>query len=593
MADDFNKDTSLEDEIAESLQKLADEETTVAKAFAGVPANTGEKRQGINDINYGKTQVVPVISEEMLKHADNNKKNNYNEDDMLLKGNILSEDNMLLEDNILLEDNKLLEYNKLSKDKIISKSNKLSFDNLVSEDDEFLGTQKRGKSEEKKNNISENNIAEKSNAEKSASKKNNAEKNNIEKNISEKKHADKKPVIIIASVVAAAVVIAIIIIVAVSSSKKKKQTYDYYYNHGMKLYEEGNYADAADMLSKASKDAKGKTNLELKYTLFKCYESTGDESDAVDILKDILSYDEKYENAVKSLAGIYYKNEDGDSLTKLIRKYENTSCEDAIEKYMVDAPVPSKESGSYDDNIKLKFTCDTDAVVYYTTDGTEPTKKSTLYDGSAIDIQNGTTKIKAVAIDSIGVCSDIVELEYIIEYDAPDAPDVSPASGKYSEGEKITINNIPDKCKAYYTTDGSTPSASSTEYTGEFDMLVGNTVVSFIIINEHNQSSPVVKRNYNVEVKNKYTFSQAESQLKSALIEKKVLKSESVAADGSKVNFVYETKASVGDKEMYIIRYDVIKNGSTSTAGLYGVDTSSGKVYTVTGTAGSYSVTEY
>lgn len=586
MADDFNKDTSLEDEIAESLQKLADEETTVAKAFAGVPANTGEKRQSINDINYGKTQVVPVISEEMLKHADNNKKNNYNEDDLLLKGNKVSEDNILLEDN------------KLSKDNIISKSNQLSKDNLVSEDDEFLGTQKKGKSEEKKNNISEKNIAEKSNVETSISKKNIVEKNNAEKSISEKnipekKHADKKSVIIIASAVAAAVVIAIIIIVAVSSSKKKKQTYDYYYTHGMKLYEEGNYADAADMLSKAAKDAKGKTNLELKYTLFKCYESAGDESDAVDILKDILSYDENYENAVKSLAGIYYKNEDGDSLTKLIRKYENTSCEVAIEEYMVDAPVPSKESGSYDDNIKLKFTCDTDAVVYYTTDGTEPTKKSTLYDGSAIDIQNGTTKIKAVAIDSIGVCSDVVELEYIIEYDAPDAPDVSPASGKYSEGEKITINNIPDKCKAYYTTDGSTPSASSTEYTGEFDMPVGNTVVSFIIINEHNQSSPVVKRNYNVEVKNKYTFSQAESQLKSTLIEKKVLKSESVAADGSKANFVYETKASVGDKEMYIIRYDVIKNGSTSTAGLYGVDTSSGKVYTVTGTSGSYSATEY
>ena len=35
---------------------------------------------------------------------------------------------------------------------------------------------------------------------------------------------------------------------------------------------------------------------------------------------------------------------------------------------------------------------------------------------------------------------------------------------------------------------------------------------------------------------------------------------------------------------MYIIRYDVIKGGSTTTAGLYGVDTSSGKVYTVTGT---------
>lgn len=508
MADDFNKDTSLEDEIAKSLQKMAEEETTVAKAFVGTETGTVEKKQNPSDIDYGKTQVVPTIPKELLK-------DNEEEEDLLLEDDDDSE----------TEEEKLPE---------------------------------------------------------------------SDKNIPEKKKLDKKTKIIIASVAGAVAVIAIIIIIiAVSSSKKKKQSYDYYYNQGMKLYEEGNYGDAAGMLSKASKDAKGKKNLELKYTLFKCYESAGNEDDAVDVLKDILSYDENYEDAVKSLAQIYYKKEDGDNLTKLIRKYEDSSCKDAVKEYIVNEPVPSKEAGSYDDNIELKFTCDTGSVVYYTTDGSEPTKKSTLYDGSAIDIQNGTTKIKAVAINSIGVCSNIVELEYVIEYGAPAAPEVTPASGKYSQGEKIKINNIPDKCKAYYTIDGSTPTASSTEYTGEFDMPTGNTVVSFIIINEHNQNSSVVKRNYNVEVKNKYTFDQAESQLKTTLIAKKVLKSESVAADGSKANFVYETKATVGDKEMYIIRYDVIKNGSTSTAGLYGVDTSSGKVYTVTGTEGSYSAKEY
>ena len=31
MSDDFNKDTSLEDEIAKSLQKMAEEETTVKR----------------------------------------------------------------------------------------------------------------------------------------------------------------------------------------------------------------------------------------------------------------------------------------------------------------------------------------------------------------------------------------------------------------------------------------------------------------------------------------------------------------------------------------------------------------------------------
>ena len=409
-----------------------------------------------------------------------------------------------------------------------------------------------------------------------------------------KKPLDKKTKLIIAGVAAGvALVLIIIIIVAVSLNKKSKNNYDYYYQTGMKLYEEGNYGDASSYLSKASKENEGKKNLNLKYTLYRCYESSGNEDEAVNVLKDILSYDENYEDAVKALADIYYKKEDADNLTKLIRKYQDGKCSNAVKNYIVKEPSASKEPGSYDDDVELKFTCDSGCVVYYTTDGKEPDSKSTLYDGTAIKLETGTTKIKAVSVNSIGVYSKVVEFEYVVEYGAPAAPDVTPASGKYSDGEKIKINNIPDKCKAYYTTDGTTPTSSSTEYTGEFDMPTGNTVIAFVIINDHEQSSTVVKRNYNVEVKNTYTYSQAESQLKNVLISKKVLKSDSVASDGSGVNFVYISKTKVGNNEMYIIRYDVIKGGSTTTAGLYGVDTSSGKVYTVTGTEGSYSAKEY
>ena len=469
MSDDFNKDTSIEDEIAKSLQQMVEEETTVAKALVGSQNNSVNTSQKVNDIEYGKTQVVPIITKELLR-------NQLEADD-------------------------------------------LTDDDLIDDDDFDEADEETTDSDNERNKINKTNNSTPA-------------KNKMPK---------KTKIIIIVSIILvliiAVVIITIIIAIVVSSSsKKKKQTYDYYYSQGMKLYEEGNYGDAADMLDKAAKDTKGKKNLELKYTLFKCYENSGNEDEAISILKDILSYDE---------------------------------------------------------NLELKFTFDTGAFVYYTTDGSEPTKKSTLYDGSAIEIKNGTTKIKAVAIDSIGVSSDITELEYVIEYGVPSAPDVSPASGKYSSGEKVTINNIPDKCKAYYTTDGTIPTSSSTEYTGEFDMPDGNTVVSFVIINEHGQSSTVVKRNYNVTAKSTYTYNQAESQLKSVLVSKKVLKSDTVAADGSSVNFVYISKTKVNDIEMYIIRYDVIKNGNTSTAGLYGVDTSSGKVYTVTGSEGSYSAKEY
>lgn len=524
MPDDFNKDTSIEDEIAKSLQKMVEEETTVAKAFVG--KTDDYKTEQPVDINDGKTRVVPKITDEILKEQQNiNKSSEESQED-------------LTDDDIFLDDD-------------------------VDEDDDESTADKDNKTE-------------------------------LSDSSSPKKPLDKKTKLIIAGVAAGvALVIIIIIIVSVSLNKKSKNNYDYYYQTGMKLYEEGNYGDASSYLNKASKENEGKKNLNLKYTLYKCYESSGNEDEAVSVLKDILSYDENYEDAVKALADIYYKREDADNLTKLIRKYQDGKCSNAVKNYIVNEPSASKESGSYDDDVELKFTCDSGCVVYYTTDGKDPDSKSTLYDGTPIKLETGTTKIKAAAVNSIGVYSNVVELEYVIEYGAPAAPEVTPASGKYSAGEKIKIDNIPDKCKAYYTTDGTTPTSSSTEYTGEFDMPSGNTVIAFVIINEHEQSSTVVKRNYNVEVKNTYTYSQAESQLKSVLISKKVLKSDNTASDGSGVNFVYISKTKVGDNEMYIIRYDVIKNGATSTAGLYGVDTSSGKVYTVTGSEGSYSAKEY
>lgn len=517
MPDDFNKNTSIEDEIEKSLQKMVEEETTVAKAYVGKADDY--KAEQPSDINDGRTRVVPKITDEILKEQQVINKSSQPTQEELTDRDILLDD----DDDEEAED----------------------------EDKEILKD-------------------------------------------TTKKPLDKKTKLIIAGVAAGvALVLIIIIIVAVSLNKKSKNNYNYYYQTGMKLYEEGNYGDASSYLSKASKENEGKKNLNLKYTLYRCYESSGNEDEAVNVLKDILSYDENYEDAVKALADIYYKKEDADNLTKLIRKYQDGKCSNAVKNYIVKEPSASKEPGSYDDDVELKFTCDSGCVVYYTTDGKEPDIKSTLYDGTAIKLETGTTKIKAVSVNSIGVYSKVVEFEYVVEYGAPVAPDVTPASGKYSDGEKIKINNIPDKCKAYYTTDGTTPTSSSTEYTGEFDMPTGNTVIAFVIINDHEQSSTVVKRNYNVEVKNTYTYSQAESQLKNVLISKKVLKSDSKASDGSGVNFVYISKTKVGNNEMYIIRYDVIKGGSTTTAGLYGVDTSSGKVYTVTGTEGSYSAKEY
>ncbi len=51
MPDDFNKNTSIEDEIEKSLQKMVEEETTVAKAYVGKADDY--KAEQPSDINDG------------------------------------------------------------------------------------------------------------------------------------------------------------------------------------------------------------------------------------------------------------------------------------------------------------------------------------------------------------------------------------------------------------------------------------------------------------------------------------------------------------------------------------------------------------
>ena len=65
MPDDFNKNTSIEDEIEKSLQKMVEEETTVAKAYVGKADDY--KAEQPSDINDGRTRVVPKITDEILK----------------------------------------------------------------------------------------------------------------------------------------------------------------------------------------------------------------------------------------------------------------------------------------------------------------------------------------------------------------------------------------------------------------------------------------------------------------------------------------------------------------------------------------------
>jgi tetratricopeptide (TPR) repeat protein len=551
-----NDKDELDDELIKSMKKLVEEETNVAKAFIDTQNELPDEDDESGDETMGKTRVIPKVTDDMLTKVS----------DATINISDLNADKKLQsnkEQNNIDDTSRVKEYNKVRESEPVTEYN--------------MAEQQDKSSDAHMNNG------------------NNEKDDSVQEKAKKPMDAKKKKMIIAVSCVVAALVVIIGIVVGVVLNNKNKNSYQYNYDKGMSSYQNKDYDDAIRYLTKASKLSDGRKNVDLKYTLYQCYAATDNTDMSTEVLKDILSFDENNEKALKALASIYNTKKDGTSLNKLIKDYKNKDGYRYLEDYIVETPKPSVEAGSYDDVIKLQFTENSSSTIYYTTDKTEPDKKSKRYTGTAIEIQSGTTTIKAIAISDIGVCSDVVELEYTVDFKKPSAPTVSPASGTYEEGQTVTIDNIPAGSTAYYTLDGSTPTKNSEEYSEPFTIPTGNNVISVVIIDSHNQSSSVVKRNYVVNKAKTYVYNEALEILKAKLISKGVLKSDgATAADGSTVTFVYQSRTTVDGVEMFVVRYDVTsKTGKTSTAGYYGVATKTGDCYTVTQNGGAYSAAAY
>lgn len=104
------------------------------------------------------------------------------------------------------------------------------------------------------------------------------------------------------------------------------------------------------------------------------------------------------------------------------------------------------------------------AAIYYTTDGSTPTTASSQY-SSPISL-NATTTVKAIAVKS-GVSSEVSAKTFTKEEPAPE-PTVNPPQ---IQGQTEFIGSAECTIEAdagaaiYYTTNGSTPTTSSTLYT--------------------------------------------------------------------------------------------------------------------------------
>jgi uncharacterized repeat protein (TIGR03803 family) len=162
----------------------------------------------------------------------------------------------------------------------------------------------------------------------------------------------------------------------------------------------------------------------------------------------------------------------------------------------VAAPSFSPGAGTYSTAQTVLINDSTSgASIRYTTDGSTPSETAgTLYTGS-ISI-SATTILKAIAYETGMTDSPVTTGTYTITL-PPAAPVFSPGAGTYTSAPTVTITSS-GATAIYYTTNGSTPTSSSTLYTGPITISTSLTLEA--IGTNSSGTSPVTTGNYTINL---------------------------------------------------------------------------------------------
>ena len=150
-------------------------------------------------------------------------------------------------------------------------------------------------------------------------------------------------------------------------------------------------------------------------------------------------------------------------------------------------PTFSPNSGSFSSPQSVTISCSTaGATIYYTMDGSTPTTNSTEYTG-AITVSSSET-INAIAVATGYHISAVGSAKFTVTV-ACATPTFYPPAGTYASMQTVTISCATSGATVYYTTNGSTPTASSPQYTGAITVNASETIQAIATASGYSESA--------------------------------------------------------------------------------------------------------
>lgn len=228
------------------------------------------------------------------------------------------------------------------------------------------------------------------------------------------------------------------------------------------------------------------------------YIDQDDLDSAEEVFQDAIQTQPSNVKLYQAAIDFYMDTEQTGKISELLQNCEDETVLNAVADYISSAPEFSPEEGTFEEVQEITLTSETKGDIYYTLDGSDPSAESgTKYTEPILLQDEGEFEIRAVAVNSKGIPSVVSSGTYTIQFPIVDAPAVTPSTGQYSQPQQITIT-VPDGYTAYYTMDGTTPTASSTQYTGPVTMPENaQTIFMAILVNNNNgKATEVTTRNY-------------------------------------------------------------------------------------------------